>query len=316
MRKPTATNHAYKIIFQHLVEEYCDELEIKNYSPRTIILKREILRRFTNWCFKKRIVNFTQVTENDIENYQKHLHYHSKVGGGNLSVTTQRTQLSGVKNFFRWLSNSNHLAISPAEKLILPTIKDSLPGQILSKSEAQTVLEVPNSENPYGLRDRAILETLYNTGLRRLELINLEVRDCNFNDGVILIRAGKGNKDRVVPIGKRAIYWIREYLSKSRKKLLRRKRSKNVFVSMYGRKLSTSRLTAICHMYIRDAKINKEGSCHIFRHSTATHMLENGADIRVIQSMLGHSSISTTQIYTRVSIQHLKEVHESTHSDY
>ena len=171
----------------------------------------------------------------------------------------------------------------------------------------------PNLADPLGLRDRAILETLYSTGMRRLELINLKLYDLDTERGTILIRQGKGKKDRVIPIGDRALAWTQKYLEKSRPKLVAEPDDGTVFLTAQGEPFSRDHLSDAVRTHILAAQLGKTGACHLFRHTMATLMLEGGADIRFIQQMLGHADLSTTQIYTQVSIRLLKQIHSATH---
>lgn len=174
-------------------------------------------------------------------------------------------------------------------------------------------MSVPRVNESMGVRDRAILETLYSTGIRRMELIGLKVTDFDPERGTIVVRQGKGKKDRMVPIGERAILWIEKYLSDVRSSLVVPPDEGTVFLTSMGDPISPNRLTAMCREYVDAAETGKRGACHLFRHTMATLMLENGADIRFIQEMLGHVELSTTQLYTQVSIRKLKEIHSATH---
>jgi len=175
------------------------------------------------------------------------------------------------------------------------------------------VLAMPDVREPLGLRDRAILETLYSTGMRRTELIRFGVFDLDQERGTVMIRQGKGKKDRMVPIGERAVRWIDKYAGEVRRELVLAPDDGVLFLTQEGEPLSTVRLSQLVRDYVRRAEVGKTGACHLFRHTMATAMLENGADIRYIQEMLGHAELSTTQIYTQVSIRRLKAVHTLTH---
>jgi integrase/recombinase XerD len=299
--------------FGLLGEAYFDDLAVNQYSPRTIICKRNILRKFVTWCMIRDIERPEQTTKNIIETYQRHLHHHRQENGKPLTASTQRMRLTIIKMFFEWLSEKGYLVLSPARHLKLPSVNQALPKHVFSEVDVEQIMAMPDISTATGLRDRTILEVFYSSAIRRLELVNLNLYDIDMDSGVLRVRKGKGNKDRVVPVSQRAIDWINRYVENARWKLLKHEDYSNLFLSILGKPLSAGRVTTACREYIRDSGVNKEGSCHIFRHTTATLMLENGADIRVIQSMLGHASLSTTQIYTKVSIKHLKEVHRKTH---
>lgn len=173
-----------------------------------------------------------------------------------------------------------------------------------------------DTEKPLGLRNRAILEVLWSTGIRRMEVANLMLCDVDFTRGVVNVRQGKGKKDRVVPVGHVALEWVTRYLRSVRPHLTQRADRGHLFVTYHGKGLNRGTLTQIGGETIREkARINKPGACHIFRHSMATQMLDNGADTRHIQAILGHEKLETTQIYTRVAIGRLQEVHALTHPE-
>jgi integrase/recombinase XerD len=197
---------------------------------------------------------------------------------------------------------------NPAADIDLPKLEKRLPRDILTISEVEQVLSVPDVTTPLGLRDRAILETLYSTGMRRGELLGLRLTDLNPETGVIMIRLGKGKKDRVLPIGERALAWLRKYITDARPQLVVEPDDGAIFLAYNGTPLIDGSLGEVVRNLILDSKVGKRGSCHLFRHTMATHMLEGGADIRFIQQMLGHAQLTTTEIYTQVSIRKLREI--------
>jgi integrase/recombinase XerD len=183
----------------------------------------------------------------------------------------------------------------------------------LTVAEAEAVLAQPDVRTALGLRDRAVLEVFYSCGLRRMELIGLMLGDLDAERGLVLVREGKGRKDRMVPIGERALGWTEKYLDEVRPRLLRSLAEQSVFLTSRGRAFRPNRLSELVRGYVAAAGIGKQGSCHLWRHTTATLMHEGGADIRDVQEMLGHADLSTTEIYTRVSVHRLKAVHTRTH---
>jgi integrase/recombinase XerD len=188
-----------------------------------------------------------------------------------------------------------------------------LPKHVLTANEADRVLNQANVADPLGVRDRAILETFYSTGMRRSELASLKLYDLDIERGTVMIRLGKGKKDRMIPIGARALAWIDKYVIEVRPALVREPDDGTLFLSNLNEAFTRNRLTQMVREYVDAASLGKRGACHLFRHTMATLMLENGADIRFIQQMLGHAELSTTQIYTQVSIRKLKEIHSLTH---
>jgi integrase/recombinase XerD len=184
---------------------------------------------------------------------------------------------------------------------------------VLSITEVEAIMAGPEVSQTMGNRDRAILETLYSTGIRRMEVVNLKVFDLDAERGTVMVRQGKGKKDRMVPIGERALTWIQKYLDEVRAGLAVNPDDGVLFLTAEGEAFTPNRLTQLVREYVDKAKLKKRGSCHLFRHTMATLMLEGGADIRFNQAMLGHAELSTTQIYTQVSIRKLKEIHDATH---
>ena len=195
----------------------------------------------------------------------------------------------------------------------MPRMERRLPKHVLTTAEVEQVLNTPDLQTDVGVRDRAMLETLYSTGMRRMELVGLKLFDVDIERGTVMIRQGKGRKDRMIPIGERALAWIARYRDEVRPQWALAQDDGILFLTMQGESLSLNRLTQMVREYIEAAQIGKQGSCHLFRHTMATLMLENGADTRVIQAILGHASLESTQIYTQVSIRHLREVHAATH---
>jgi integrase/recombinase XerD len=211
------------------------------------------------------------------------------------------------------MTKRNHLLHNPASELELPRLGHPLPRNILSAHEVERILCLCDIDDPIGLRDRAIIEVLYSTGIRRMEIIALKLYELSLERGVLLVRQGKGKKDRYVPIGERAIAWLEKYLRESRPHLACEPDDMSVFLTANGEPFSRDHMTSTVKARIDAAKLGKTGACHLFRHTMATLMHENGADIRHIQEILGHVKLETTQIYTHVSIRTLQQVHASTH---
>jgi integrase/recombinase XerD len=297
----------------HWYEAYLEHLAVHNYASHTITGRRLALIAFIRWCQERDLLRPQEVTRPVLESYQRWMHRHRKANGNPLGFTTQRGRLVAIKDFFRWLCRQNQILHNPASELEMPRHERRLPQGSLSVAEIERILSQPNIATPLGIRDRAILETFYSTGIRRMEIIRLQLGDLNPERGVLFIRQGKGKKDRVVPIGERAVQWVTKYLSDVRPQMLTDAKEQALFLSGYGdAAMSPDYLSRLVADYVRHAGITK-GGCHLFRHSCATLMLENGADIRFIQQMLGHANLSTTQIYTEVSIQQLRKVHAMTH---
>jgi integrase/recombinase XerD len=292
--------------------EYLEWLRTKNYAERTVENRAVYLGFFLQWAEDRGITRPAEVTKPILERYQRHLYHLRKENGTPLSFRSQFSRLVPVRAFFKWLARQNHLLYNPASELELPRLEKRLPKHVLTASEAEAVLAQPDTDDPLGVRDRAILEVLYSTGMRRMELAGLALFDLDTERGTLMIRQGKGKKDRMVPIGERAIAWTEKYLGDVRPQLVMEDAGV-LFLTATGEAFTPNRLTQMVREYVRAAAIGKTGACHLFRHTMATLMLEGGADIRFIQQMLGHAELSTTQIYTQVSIRKLKEIHTATH---
>lgn len=292
---------------------YLDWLRVRNYSARTVENREVYLSFFIAWCEARSITRPAEVTKPILERYQRHLYHLRKDNGKPLSFRDQHSRLIPVRALFKWLARQNALLWNPASEIELPRLEKRLPKHILTADEAEKVLVQPDLEDALGIRDRAILEVLYSTGIRRMEVINLSVWDLDADRGTLMVRLGKGKKDRMVPIGERAIAWVQRYSDEVRPGLVMPPDDGTLFLTNTGEPFTPNRLTQLVRGYVDEAEVGKRGACHLFRHTMATLMLENGADVRFIQEMLGHAELSTTQIYTQVSIRKLKEVHTLTH---
>ena len=285
----------------------------KNYSAATIEGRDLYLRYFILWCDERGLSRPQDITKPIIERYQRHLFLHRKDDGQPLSTRSQHTRITPLRAYFKWLARKNYILYNPASELELPRLERRLPKHVLSIKEAEAVLAMPDLSLSTGIRDRAILETLYSTGMRRMELIGLHLHDIDTERGTVMIRQGKGKKDRMIPIGERALEWVAKYRDDVRLELATGEDDGSLFLTNLGEAFTPNRLTQLVRDHVNSAKTGKTGSCHLFRHTMATLMLENGADIRFIQAMLGHANLETTQIYTQVSIRKLKDIHTATH---
>jgi integrase/recombinase XerD len=294
---------------------FCDWLREKGYSESMIeAYGGDGLAIFSRWCMERGLDRPQDVTRALLERYQRHVLNSKRIKNGQpLSSGTKQKRLMAVRTFFRWLAKSRQIVYNPATDLELPRRPFQLPHQVLNIEEAERVLNAVDLNDFVGLRDRAMMEILYSTGIRRAELCRLKVHEIDIDRGWLRVEQGKYNKDRVVPIGERALFWLDKYLVELRPLLVLHNESDHIFLTRQGRPIRPKHLTRMLHEHVKKAGISKSGSCHIFRHTMATLMLEGGADIRFIQEMLGHENLDTTKIYTKVSIGKLKEVHEKTH---
>lgn len=296
-----------------MTEAFLEWRTVQNYSADTVKHLRESLRLFVLWAQERDLHQPMQITRVLIERYQRHLFYYRKKDGQPLSNHVVLGRLLALRNFFKWAARKNHILYNPAGDIELPRLEKRLPKHILSATEVETIMAQCKHNEALGIRDRAILETLYSTGMRRLELAQLKICELDHERGTVTIRQGKGKKDRVIPIGKRAIAWIKRYLEEVRPSLVREPDEGILFLTNRFSPFNPDALSQLVRDYIDAANIGKRGSCHLLRHACATLMLEGGADIRFIQALLGHADLNTTEIYTRVSIAKLKEIHTATH---
>ena len=292
---------------------YLEWLRSHNYSETTVTNRESYLALFVAWAEERGITRPSEVTKPILERYQRHLYHYRKENGEPLTFRSQYSRLVPVRALFKWLTRQNVLLYNPASELELPRFEHRLPKHVLSEREAQAVLLQADTAEALGVRDRAILETLYSTGMRRMELVGLGIYDLDLDRGTLMIRQGKGKKDRMVPIGERATAWIEKYRSDVRPGLVMEPDEGVLFLTAEGDRFSANGMTSLVRNYVLAADLGKRGACHLFRHTMATQMLENGADIRFIQQMLGHAKLETTQIYTQVSIRKLQEIHRATH---
>ena len=292
--------------------EHFEWMRGAGYAADTIRARRVAIRRFIGWADERGLDDPREITRAILERYQRHLFYYRKDDGRALTIGTQLGCLAPLKTWFKWLARENHILYNPAADLQLPRQPKRLPRSILTVAEVEAIINEADPSTVQGLRDRAMLETLYSTGLRRMELPGLAIYDVDLGRGLAFVREGKGRRDRVIPLGDRAAAWIERYLTEARPQLLVSD-TESLFVTDYGEPVTPEFLAAKVVRYKEFAGINKPGAAHLFRHACATHMLEGGADIRFIQAMLGHANLETTEIYTHVSIDKLKEIHAATH---
>jgi len=292
-------------------DAYLESLAARNYSPGTLEGRRDALKVFLGWCAERGLSQAGQITRPILESFQRWLWRYQKANGQRLGWSTQRARLGTLKDWFRWLARQNVLVHNPASELELPRMEKRLPTAALSLTQVEALLAVPNVGDPLGVRDRAMLELFYSCGVRRAELCRLELPDLNTERRTLTIRRGKGRKDRVVPVGARAVAWLERYLKEVRPRLCLDTRTPALFLTGYGGAFNPDVLSRMVAGWMKQAGL--KGSCHLLRHTCATHMLEGGADIRYIQQLLGHEKLETTAIYTEVSIRQLQEVHARCH---
>lgn len=300
--------------FPAMIVEFGDWQGARGLSEATISNRLTMLCFLSEWLADRGVTRPAEVTKPMLDRYQRWLYHYRKADGDPLTFRSQHVRLVAVRAFFKWATKQNRILYNPASELELPRLERRLPKHVLSISEAEQVMSTPNISTPGGLRDRAILEVFYSTGMRRMELARLQMFDVDFDRHTIHIRQGKGRKDRIVPIGERALIWLQAYLDDTRPRWAPEPDTDNwIFLTTDGTHFSPSRLTQMVRNHVKASGVNKTGACHLFRHTMATLMLEGGADIRHIQAMLGHVRLETTEIYTQVSIRHLLAIHQACH---
>lgn len=277
----------------------------KGLSENTVEAYNRDIRRFMDYLREKQVDHPADIRRAHISAYLASL---LDTGA---AFSSSARNLSSIKTFFRFLMLEDHITVNPADSLESPHLQRRLP-DVLNVEEIDCLFSEPKVVTLTGLRDRAMLELMYATGLRVSELLGLEVDDVNLSEGFVRC-LGKGRKERIVPFGKVAGYWVERYIGHSRHKMLKGQANRILFVNARGNQMTRQGFWKILTKLVGDAGIKKEVTPHTLRHSFATHLLENGADLRSVQEMLGHADISTTQIYTHMTKTHLRDVYERSH---
>ena len=290
----------------YLLVKFEEHVKVIGFANRTVSSYVHNVKLYLDYLKSIGIQNIAEADRQVLADYQATVYLQTHKGKA-LSPVTQGLRLTSLHTFYRYLLKYGYVLYDPSSVLELPKVPDHLPRNILSKKEIGEILAAPDIETPMGLRDRAILEVLYTTGIRNSELCNLTVNDLNLSDRELRINMGKGGKDRLVPLGELAADFIEIYLNEVRPKLATSNQSV-LFVTKQGERISPWGLKRIVARYSKKAGIKKQITPHCLRHTCATHLLKGKADIRQIQKLLGHASIASTQVYTRVEITDLKRV--------
>ncbi len=288
------------------IDIFCDALWLEDGLARTTLDSyRSDLSRFAVWLAANQHATLLAADDLILSQFIAHL-------AATLKASSQARYVTTLRRFFRWQLARGGVAKDPTLNLSMPVPVARLP-KVLSERWVEALLEAPDVEQPLGLRDRAMLETLYATGLRVSELVNLRVHEANLNDGVVRV-TGKGSKTRLVPLGETAMDWLRRYLAYGRPLLLAGRQSESMFITNRGEAMTRQAFWYLVKRYAVLAGIDAAKlSPHVLRHAFATHLLNHGADLRVVQLLLGHADISTTQIYTHVARERLKALHAEHH---
>ncbi len=288
------------------LQEYTNYLAVeKGLSKNTLESYHRDLKKFITFLNNKNLVSPEQVASEDIELFL------GKLKNENCAASTLSRTVASIRSFFNFLMAEGFVDNNPALELDAPRMEKKLP-RVLTTKEIDCLLSQPRPVESSGLRDKAMLELLYASGIRVSELIDLNLSDYDPRVGYLRCR-GKGRKERIVPIGSVAINWVNEYMTKARAALCKNNGEAALFVNLRGGRLTRQGFWKILKKYVDDSKINGEISPHTIRHSFATHLIENGADLRSVQELLGHSDIATTQLYTQLTRKKIREVYDRAH---
>jgi integrase/recombinase XerD len=302
------------ITYETWCHRYRQQLELLNYSVRTMDTQATYFNRFGEFLTEVKINDVSAITAATLTDFQRWLFYQPTNRGTARTVASQNRVLSSLRSFFAFLLREGYLAHNPAQGLRLAREPDALPRNILTPEEARKLIEMPDTQTLIGYRDRTLLEVLYATGIRKSELRNLAVADVNLEEELLRVNRGKGKKDRVVPLSRIACQHLENYLNAIRPELLHGRTTDKLFVSLQaGRPLGVHGIDRLMSKYVRQARLKKHVTCHLWRHSCATHLLKNNANLRHVQEILGHKSLATTERYLRLTITDLKEAHRKFH---
>ena len=304
--------------YEALLEGYTDYMSLRSYSVWTKDKYLRLVRAFLDWLLKEKgIERIQEVTKETLREYENRIYSEKRIKD-NLpqSLGTKSGKIGAVKSFFKFLAKRRHILYNPSSDLDCPRPRRESLKETLKEKEIQRILECPKAKTPIQIRDRAILELFYSTGIRNSELRNIRIEDFDVQNQELKIRHAKGyfgERQRLLPVGRLAAAWTEEYLKTARPLLLQQKDTPFLFISRFGRKLGGDTTWEVVKKYARLAGIKKKVWPHLLRHSFATHLLRHGADIRHVQELLGHQSLDSTQVYTKVEISDLKRVHQKTH---
>lgn len=294
-------------------ERYRKQLELLNYSARSWPGIRSVLTQFGRFLAELDRNDLQTLTPDLLRQYQEWLFYQPTWLGRVRSASTQNRSLSIIKGFCRFLYEEGFLIRDPAKELRYAREPQQLPRNILTPQEARRIIEAVDTKTIIGYRDRTILEVLYSTGIRKSELLNLTLSDVNLEEGLLRINGGKGAKDRVAPLTEIASRFLETYIKGVRPQLLGGRSCDRLFLSMRQRPISKNAVSDLIQKYGRLGKVKKHMTCHLWRHSCATHLVKNKANLRHVQELLGHHNLSTTERYLHLTITDLKEAHRKYH---
>ncbi|BBO72182.1 tyrosine recombinase XerD [Desulfosarcina alkanivorans] len=299
--------------FKSLSVAYLRSLKVRNLSERTIDHVDWMLAKFLAYLEGCGVTHVEQIASQTIREYQMALFESLNSRGQPNSIAYQNRMLSAAKNFTRFLKDNDYIVSDPGGNVAYAKEPKKLPRGVLTPAEARRIIHAPDVKTVIGYRDRTILEVLYSSAIRKDELNKLTLADVDYRDGFLRIIEGKGKKDRIVPIGRIACRYLENYIKSVRGELIVDPYNAHLFLTMQGKTFSKNVVWKLVKKYAKKAKLKKNVHPHTFRHSCATAMLKNKADIRTIQKLLGHASLDSTQVYTHLSITDLKDIHRRCH---
>jgi len=299
--------------FDELLTKYLGWLQIRNYSPRTVSDYGYNLGSFFRFLEQKAIADVQGITTATLTDFQRWFYYQPTKRGQARGVVNQNLVLATVKSFFRFLKNEGYIHGNPAEAVEYAREPRSLPRNVLTPKEANRIIDSIDTTTALGYRDRAILEVFYATGVRNQELRNLTMADANLQEELLRVNGGKGGHDRVVPLSRVACKFLETYIKGIRPQLVGGKATDRLFVSMRGNPIDGHTVGDVVKKYARLASVKKHVTPHVWRHTCATHLVKNEANLRHVQDILGHRSLHTTERYLSLTITDLKEAHRKFH---
>jgi integrase/recombinase XerD len=289
---------------------FLEALKVRRFSPATIKTRHSSLTVFFGYVTSQGMADVRDVSRQTVRDYQLWLQ------GRGLAVATVQVHLQTLRRFFEHLESTDVILVNPCAGITLPKLASRLPKTVLTQGEARALLDAPDTQTKTGIRDKAVLEMFYSTGIRLAEMTRLTIHDADYKNGFVRVTKGKGGKDRVVPLGRKACDYVREYLQKVRSEWSKASRDERALwlssKQPHG-PLTSQTIAVMVKRYGREAGLAKRVTPHVWRHTCATHLVADGANIAYVQRLLGHRSLRTTQIYTRTTIAEIKATHAKAH---
>lgn len=296
-----------------LADRHQQHLQLLNFAPQSVRTAVSSLKQFKRYLAEAQVTDLQAVSAATVNDFFAWLMVQPSHRGTTRTPGTHNRVLSTLKGFFAFLAEENYLARSPIKDLRYAREPDYLPRNVLTVPESRKIMQQPDLQTVVGYRDRTMLEVLYATGIRKAELMNLTVENVNIEDGVLRINGGKGAKDRIVPLTKLACSFLENYIKGVRPELTGQNQTNRLFLSMRQRQMSKNTLACAVEKYAKMAGVKKHVTCHLWRHTVATHLVQNKANLRHVQEILGHRRLTTTERYLHLTIADLKEAHHKYH---